>query len=703
MDYLRETKIEFLKGVGSVRAELLNQELEIYTMYDLLFYYPYRYIDRSKMTALSRIDVDGSYVQCMGKITDIAEMKAGPKGKDRLVAELSDGKNAIELVWFQGAKWVKSKLQLGETYVVFGRPARFGTGISITHPEFETYADFLKQPFSEGLQPMYNSGEKLRSRGLDTRGIAKLTRTLINQHIQKLPETLPQWIREEAKICSLQDAIRNIHFPENFQAQKEAERRLKFEEIFFFQLNMQLSKMAREATVKGIPFAKVGNLFHDFYEGKLPFQLTNAQKKVIREIWNDCKSGRQMNRLLQGDVGSGKTVVALMSMLLAAGNGYQACLMAPTEILAQQHFKTISQLMKGMDIKIELLTGSTKTAKRKTIHESLKDGSLSMMVGTHALIEDSVEFQNLGLVIIDEQHRFGVAQRAKLWKKSIQPPHVLVMTATPIPRTLALTTHGDLDVSVIDEFPLGEKKIKTIHFTDKQRLRMYKLVREQIHLGRQVYFVFPLINESNKLDLKALMEQYDEIAEHFPKPKYSMGIVHGAMTSQEKEYEMEKFKEGISQILVSTTVIEVGVDVANATVMVIENAEHFGLAQLHQLRGRIGRGEHESYCVLMTKIEINDTARKRIETLLSTLDGFRISEVDLELRGPGDPEGTQQSGQLPFKLLHLSLDARVIMFSNNMVKKVLTEDLHLTMEKNKLLKSTLQKWRQEQTFWARVG
>ncbi len=703
MDYLRNTKIEFLKGVGPARAELLNEELNIYSLYDLMFYYPYRYVDRSKMTPMNHIDTDGSFVQCLGKITSIEEIKTGKRGKARLIAELSDGHISIELVWFQSMKWFKSKLKIGENYVVFGRPSRFGSGISISHPEIETYDEFLKQPFSEGLQPMYNSGEKLKTKGLDSRGFAKLTKTLLASHLEKLPETLPKWIMETARICSLQQAIRNIHFPESFKAQQEAERRLKFEEIFYFQLNMHLSKLHREQTVKGIQFKKVGQMFLDFYEGKLPFQLTNAQKRVIREIWNDCKSGRQMNRLLQGDVGSGKTVVALMCMLLAGGNDYQSCLMAPTEILAQQHFKTISALLEGMNVNVKLLTGSTKTSERREIHSALTDGTLQFLVGTHALIEDNVEFQNLGLAIIDEQHRFGVAQRAKLWKKNSQPPHMLVMTATPIPRTLALTTHGDLDISVIDEFPHGRKKIKTIHFTDNQRLKMYKLVRDQIALGRQVYFVFPLINESDKLDLKALMEQYDEIAHHFPKPQFSMGIVHGSMTSQEKEYEMEKFKNGVSQILVSTTVIEVGVDVANATVMVIENAEHFGLSQLHQLRGRIGRGKHDSFCILMTKNEIGETAKKRIETLLYTLDGFKISETDLELRGPGDPEGTQQSGQLPFKLLNLAMDARVISFSNQLVRQILQEDPNIGSDKNLLLKSTLTRWRQDKTFWARVG
>ncbi len=703
MDYLRTTKIEYLKGVGPARAELLKNELNIHFLYDLLYYFPYRYVDRSKMTPLDRISIDSGYVQCLGKIVRIEEMRTGKANKEMLIAEYTDGRTVIELVWFQGIKWMKTRIKEGNTYVAFGRPGIYGRGLSIPHPEIDTYENFLKQPFCEGLQPMYNSGEKLGSRGLNSKGIAKLIKELISQHKEKISETLPQWIRDEAKIYTLQNAISNIHFPENIRHLKEAERRLKFEEIFFFQLNMMLNKLAREETIKGIRFQKVGKLFIDFYDGNLPFKLTCAQKSVTREIWNDCKSGKQMNRLLHGDVGSGKTVVALMSMLLAGGNDYQSCLMAPTEILAQQHYKTISELISGLPVNVELLTGSTKMSKRKEIYASLQDGSLSFLVGTHALIEDTVEFKNLGLIVIDEQQRFGVAQRARLWKKSEYPPHVLIMTATPIPRTLALTMYGDLDISVLDQLPLGEKKIKTIHYTDSQRLIMYKLVRQQIALDRQIYFVFPLINESNKLELKALMKQYDEIAHNFPRPQYSLGMIHGAMSSAEKEYEMEKFKKGYTQILISTTVIEVGVDVANATVMVIENAEHFGLAQLHQLRGRIGRGGQESYCILMTRTKISDTAKKRIDILLKTLDGFKLAEVDLELRGPGDPEGTQQSGQLPFKLLQLSHDARVISFSNELVKKILAEDPELSSEKNRLLRTTLDQWKKEQTFWARIG
>lgn len=703
MDFLRDTKIEFLKGVGPARGQLLNSELGITSFYDLMNYFPYRYIDRSKMTPFSEVNPDGNYVQCVGKISAVEEAGGKGRGKARLVAEFTDDMHTIELVWFQGMKWVKDKLRIGETYVVFGKPALFGNGISISHPEIETYATFLQQPFSEGLQPMYNSGEKLKNRGLDSRGIAKLVKTLISTHIDKLTETLPSWVMDTAKICSLKKAIQDIHFPSDFNAVNEAERRLRFEEIFFFQLNMQLSKIVREKSVQGIKFQKVGEVFHNFYEGNLPFQLTGSQKQVVREIWNDCKSGKQMNRLLQGDVGSGKTVVALMAMLLAVGNDFQACMMAPTEILAQQHYKTISALLSGLDVKVELLTGSTKAAKRREIFSALLDGSLHCLVGTHALIEDTVEFQKLGLVVIDEQHRFGVAQRAVLHKKSKQTPHVLVMTATPIPRTMLLTTHGDLDVSVINEFPFGSKKITTVHFNDNQRLRMYKLVRDQITAGRQVYFVYPLINESDKMELKDLMNQYDEIEQMFPRPNYTLGIVYGSMTPADKEFEMERFKKGITQILVATTVIEVGVDVPNATVMVIENAEHFGLSQLHQLRGRIGRGLHESYCLLMTKNEIGETARRRIEIMLTTLDGFRISQVDLELRGPGDPEGTQQSGQLPFKILNVATDSRVIAFSFELVKQIISEDPELAIEKNKLIRESLNILRKSQTFWVRIG
>lgn len=698
-----ETKIEYLKGVGPMRSEVLNSELGIYTFYDLFNYFPYRYIDRSKILKLSDIQLDSAYVQCVGKITNIDEISTGKRGSNRLIAEFSDGMAIMELVWFQSIKWIKPKLKIGETYVIFGKPQRFGNKISMSHPEIETYNDFIRQPFSEGLQPMYNSTEKLKRLSLDSKGIQKLMKTLVETHIDKFQETLAEYILKDAKIGGLQQAMKQIHFPTNLNEVYQAERRLKFEEIFFFQLNMQISKRLREKTIQGIKFTQVGTLFHDFYNDKLPFQLTNSQKNVIREIWDDCRSGKQMNRLLQGDVGSGKTVVALMAMLLSGGNDYQACLMAPTEILAQQHYKTISNLIENLGVKVELLTGSTKKSKKTEIYNSLKDGSLNFIVGTHALIEDVVEFKNLGLVIIDEQHRFGVAQRARLWQKYKNPPHILVMTATPIPRTLALTTHGDLDISIINEFPFGEKKIKTLHFLETKRLVMYDLVRKQIAEGRQVYFVYPLINESSKLDLKALMEQYEEVSHHFPRPQYSHGIVHGGMSAAEKEEEMQKFRNGINQILVATTVIEVGVDVGNASVMVIENSEHFGLSQLHQLRGRIGRSSHQSYCILMTKNEIGETAQKRIQTMVSTLDGFKISEVDLELRGPGDPEGTQQSGQIPFKLINPAADYKVIKYSNDLVKKILDEDANLESDKNRILVKTLNKIKQSQLFWSRVG
>lgn len=697
-----ETKIEYLKGVGPKKSELLNSELEIYNFWDLFNYFPYRYIDRSKITSISNILLDAGFVQCIGKISSIEEFTSKKKSS-RIVAEFTDGRATIELLWFQFPKWIKQKIRIGETYVVFGKPQKFNNKISISHPEIETYEEFLQRPFSDGLQPMYNSTEKLKKAGLDSKGIQKLLKILVENYTNKIQETLPSYILEEAKVINLQRAFKQIHFPSNFDEAFQAERRLKFEEIFFFHLNILKNKKLREKTVQGIKFNKVGSLFHNFYNDKLPFQLTQAQKKVIKEIWEDCKSGKQMNRLLQGDVGSGKTVVALMVMLLSSGNGFQSCLMAPTEILAQQHYKTISALTENLNIKVEILTGSTKKSKKTEIYSQLKTGDLDFVVGTHALIEDKVEFKNLGLVIIDEQHRFGVAQRAKLWQKYSKPPHILVMTATPIPRTLALTTHGDLDVSVINEFPFGEKKIKTLHFYDTKRLIMYDLVRKQIHQGRQVFFVYPLINESSKLELKALMEQYDEIAHHFPRPEYSHGIVHGNMTANEKEIEMQKFKKGINQILVATTVIEVGVDVGNASVMVIENSEHFGLSQLHQLRGRIGRSEHQSYCILMTKNEISATAKKRISTMVSTLDGFIISEVDLELRGPGDPEGTQQSGQIPFKLINPAFDLKVIKFSYETAKKILNEDTDLSLEKNSLLVLNLNRLQKNQNLWSRVG
>ena len=696
-----DNSIEYLKGVGPKKAELLNSELEIFTFRDLIYYFPFRYVDRSKFTPLNQLFPDMSYVQCIGRITQIEEVGKG-RGK-RLIVEFADSNNSIELVWFQGIKWVLEKIKQGETYVVFGRLNFFNQKFNIPHPEIELYEDFIKQPYSAGLQPVYSSGEKLKSKFLDSRGISKLTKTLIDTHIGVIAETLPDWITNPLKLPGLKEALKNIHFPENYEQVKHAQRRLKFEEAFFFQLNMLLGKIERQTKTKGIKFEKVGKYFHDFYQDNLPFTLTKAQKKVVREIWEDCKSGHQMNRLLQGDVASGKTIIAFMTMLLATGNGYQATLMAPTEILASQHYNTIMKLSEGLGIEIELLTGSTTASKKKKIYERLSEGSVNIIIGTHALIEDIVEYQNLGLVIIDEQHRFGVAQRAKLWGKNKISPHILVMTATPIPRTLSMTVYGDLDVSVIDELPFGAKKIQTIHFFESKRLIIYKLVRDEIAKGRQVYFVFPLINESSKLELKALMKEYDAIATEFPYPKYRIGILHGQMSAKDKEFEMQKFVDGTSQIMVSTTVIEVGVDVPNATVMIIENAERFGLSQLHQLRGRIGRISHKSYCILMTKNELNQIARKRIDIMVKTIDGFKIAEVDLELRGPGNLEGTQQSGLIPFKIIDLSQDQNIIKYSRERALEILEKDPEMQSEDNYLLRKTLDNMKNNRTFWAKIS
>jgi ATP-dependent DNA helicase RecG len=694
-----DTSIVYLKGVGPKRAEVLQSELQISSYRDLMYYFPYRYIDRSKMMPLSHVRPNAGYVQCLVTLIDFHEVKG--KGKNRLVATVADGNSEIELIWFQGIKWILDKLRLNQRYVIFGKANKQNSTLS--HPEIELYTDFLKQPYSEGLQPMYNSTDALKKIGLDSRGIAKLTKTLIETSIDKLSETLPAYITQALKLLPLDKALQIMHYPSKLEEVAMAERRCKFEEIFYFHLGLNKAKAVREKTVKGIPFLKVGKLFTDFYNDSLPFKLTESQKKVIKEIWEDCKSGRQLNRLLQGDVGSGKTVVALMSMLLANGNGYQACLMAPTEILAIQHFNTIVKLVKELPVTVALLTGATKAKHRKKISEELQDGTMQILIGTHALIEDNVQFHSLGLVVIDEQHRFGVAQRAALWGKSKQPPHMLVMTATPIPRTLALTMYGDLDVSVINEFPHGEKKIQTLHYTERKRLLMYGLVRNQIAQGRQVYFVFPLIYESEKLDIKALMEEYDAIATEFPLPEYKIGILHGGMSSADKDFEMSRFSQGKTHILVATTVIEVGVDVPNATVMVIENAERFGLSQLHQLRGRIGRGIYQSYCVLMTKNDIGNTALKRIQTMVETLDGFKISEVDMELRGPGDPQGTQQSGLLPFKIIQLATDYNIIQYAYKLTKEIIREDSSLSLGKNLLLKQTLQKIKPEHAFWVRIG
>ena len=695
-----DTKIEFLKGVGPKRAEMLGKELNIRTFGDLLQYYPFRYIDRSKYFRIAEIDNDLVYVQLKGKIISIETH--GQMRASRLVATLKDESGSIELVWFQGIKWIKEKLRIGEEYIVFGKPNLFNRSYNLTHPDIETLAE-SQQEITEGLYPFYSSTEKLKSIGLNSKGISRITANLVLMAKLSIPETLTPEIISKFRFISREEAILNIHFPANPDILQKASLRIKFEELFFLQLSMLIIKQIRLTKVKGNCFKVVGEKFNRFYHEKLPFELTNAQKRVIKEIRTDMGSGKQMNRLLQGDVGSGKTLVAMMCMLIAIDNHFQACLMVPTEILALQHFETISRMLDNLDIDVELLTGSTKTAKRKQIDKDLQSGKLKILIGTHALIEDTVQFANLGLVIIDEQHRFGVEQRAKLWEKNEIPPHVLVMTATPIPRTLAMTLYGDLDYSAIDELPPGRKQIKTYHYFDSGRLKVFAFMKQQIKEGRQIYVVYPLIKESETMDLKDLEDGYLSLSRDFPLPEYAISIVHGKMKAADKDYEMQRFIKGETQIMVSTTVIEVGVDVPNASVMVIENAERFGLSQLHQLRGRVGRGADQSYCILMTSYKLSSDGKKRIETMVRTTDGFEIAEADLRLRGPGDIQGTQQSGMLDLHLADIVKDEKIIKVARDVAIDIITEDPLLQMQKNLVLKEQLKKIKKVKGNWEKIS
>lgn len=674
-----DTPIVYLKGVGPQRAELLQKELQIFTFGDLLNYFPFRYVDKGTYVKIRDINNDTTYILLKGVIRSIEQV--GKLHASRLVARFEDGSGEMELIWFQGIKWVKEKLIIGQTYVVFGRPTLFNSKYNIAHPDFEPFTE-EHNAASGTLMPFYNTTEKLKNKGLNSKVIAKLTQNLINQILDNIPETLPDYLIDKFKLLGRETALKQIHLPDNQQLLARAQSRLKFEELFFLQLKYQYQKNSRKEKITGCLFSKVGHYFNTFYFEKLPFQLTGAQQRVMKEIRKDLGSGKQMNRLLQGDVGSGKTLVGLMSMLLAIDNGYQACMMAPTEILAAQHYKSLTKITHGLGINIRLLMGSTRKAERTKITEGLQDGSIHIVVGTHALIEDYVQFQKLGLVIIDEQHRFGVAQRAKLWEKANPIPHVLVMTATPIPRTLAMTVYGDLDTSVIDELPPGRKPITTLHKTDSARLWVFGFMRQQIKAGRQVYVVYPLIHESETLDLKHLMDGYESISRDFPLPEYAISIVHGKMKAADKEFEMQRFVKGETQIMVSTTVIEVGVDVPNASVMVIENAERFGLAQLHQLRGRVGRGADQSYCVLITGYKLTNDARLRIDTMVRTNDGFEIAEADLKLRGPGDLEGTQQSGILDLKIADLVKDENIIRIARDTAEAILSQDALLQKKEN---------------------
>jgi ATP-dependent DNA helicase RecG len=699
-DFL-DTNITYLQGVGPKRAELLNKELNIFTFRDLLYYFPYKYIDRTRFYKIEELDPDLPFIQIRGVIKGYTTEGHGQA--KRLAADFQDDTGTIKLVWFKGGKWVTGSYTPGVEYIVFGKPTVFNGMVNIIHPEIEA-ADKMAERLNSSLQAQYSTTEKLKNQFLTSKTISKLMGTLIKQIRYRIPETLPPWLVTKYKLSDLHESLLKIHFPSNPEELEKARYRLKFEELFYIQLNLLRYKTNRNLKVKGFVFSSVGENFNNFYHNNLHFTLTNAQKRVMKEIRKDLGSGKQMNRLLQGDVGSGKTLVALMSMLIAIDNGYQACIMAPTEILANQHFNTISKFLQGIDIKIRLLTGSSKKASRKSIAESLLDRSLNILIGTHALLEENVQFANLGLVIIDEQHRFGVAQRARLWQKNLNPPHILVMTATPIPRTLAMTLYGDLDVSVIDELPPGRIPIKTMHFTDSERNKVFGFIRNQIAEHRQIYIVYPLIKESESMDYKDLEDGWDTISRVFPAPKYCLSIVHGKMTPANKEMSMKLFKDGVAHILIATTVIEVGVDIPNATVMVIESAERFGLSQLHQLRGRVGRGADQSYCILMTSDKLSREAARRIEVMIRSSDGFEIAETDLQLRGPGDIEGTQQSG-IPFdlKIADLGRDGQIIEYVRNIADEVLQKDPLLEDNQNTVFKSELKRLFSQVQSWSKIS
>lgn len=679
-----QTPIEYLKGVGTARAEVLKKELAIKTLEDLLEHFPFRHIDRTRYYKINDIQQDLPYVQVIARLTH--KELLGEKHTKRLVAQVQDDTGVMELVWFQGIKWVEKNLSVGKAYILFGKPGSFNGKAQMSHPEFDLYtATAIHRKGNMTLQPVYSSTEKLKQFSLDSKGMQKLIATLLEQHAKDIRENLPLYIINRFKLMNRADAYKNIHFPEDANKLAEARYRIKFEELFFLQLKLLKNKLLRVQKFKGNIFDKVGPYFNEFYHNKLPFELTHAQKRVLREIRQDTQRGVQMNRLLQGDVGSGKTVVALMSMLIAIDNGFQTCIMAPTEILATQHYQTIKNLVGDDFIEVALLTGSTKPKERRLIHQKLENGELKILIGTHALIEDKVQYQNLGMVVIDEQHRFGVEQRAKLWRKNTIPPHILVMTATPIPRTLAMTLYGDLDISVIDELPAGRKPIKTIHFYENSRLRVFGFMKEEIAKGRQIYVVYPLIQESEKLDLKNLMDGFGVISREFPLPQYKLSVVYGKIKAADKEFEMQRFVKGETQIMVATTVIEVGVNVPNASVMIIENAERFGLSQLHQLRGRVGRGAEQSYCILMSKDKLSPEGRIRLNTMVKTNNGFEIAETDLQLRGPGNIEGTQQSGLLYLKVADLAADQELLMQCRKCVEEIFAADAQLASPENQIL------------------
>ena len=703
-----ETPIEYLKGVGPQRGELLRKELNIATFGDLLLHYPFRYVDRSRFQLVREINEELPNVQLRGTLSDIKTI--GEKQAKRLVAKLTDASGSIELVWFKGIRWLQPVLKEGVEYIVFGKPTLYRDKFNFAHPEIEAAVQW-QQAGQAQLQPVYSTTEKAGAKGLNSRGIWKLQQALLTQLAGQIPETLTDELLVLLGGMPKEEAVRQAHVPQDQQRLDTAIRRLKFEELFFIQLQLLMQKVLMQRDVRGNVFGQVGELFNTFYKQHLPFELTNAQKRVVKEIRHDMGSGKQMNRLLQGDVGSGKTLVALLSMLIALDNGFQAAILAPTEILAQQHFNTLTGFLRNMPLQVRLLTGNTKTPERKGLLAALERGDVNILIGTHALLEDRVRFKNLGFTVIDEQHRFGVAQRARMQAKAAVPPHVLVMTATPIPRTLAMTLYGDLDVSIIDELPPGRKPIKTVHRTDAARNAVFHFMEQEIAKGRQVYVVYPLIEESTRKDpgaepqfqLKDLMDGFESMVRRFPAPKYAVGIVHGRMDPEVKDYEMARFKKGGTDILVSTTVIEVGVDVPNASVMVIENAERFGLAQLHQLRGRVGRGAELSFCILMTGDRLGNDSRTRVSTMVRTQDGFEISEVDLRLRGPGDIMGTQQSGLPQLHLADLIADAGLLQQARRSAQRLLDADPELRDPKHARTAGALREQMKDKAVWGRIG
>ena len=697
---LLNTPIDYLKGLGANRSEIIKKELKIFNYKDLMNLFPNRYIDKSKYYKIKELPNFSCDVQIIGEISNISEIGIGRK--KRLIAYLTDGEDEIELIWFKSLKWLKKSLLLNTKYIVFGKLNFFANKISIPHPELELFkADSLSKRVK--IQPIYPSTENLIKKGVSNKVISNLAKSLLYDIKLKFKETIPDYLIKELKLLDKNTSIYNIHFPKNNELLSESIRRLKFEELLYLQLQLLKKNINRKDKIKGYNFNIVGNNFNKFYKKVLPFKLTNAQKKVLKEIRNDLGSNAQMNRLLQGDVGSGKTIIAFMTILIALDNGYQACLMAPTEILSVQHFEGFVEMSKLLNINIVILTGSTKASQKKEIYKSLEIGEIDIIVGTHSLIQDKVKFKNLGLAIIDEQHKFGVAQRSKLWAKSNTPPHILIMTATPIPRTLAMSAYGDLDISLIDELPPGRKEITTVHRFDKNRLSVFKFIKEQINEGRQIYVVYPLIEESKNMDFKDLMDGYESLSREFEQPKYQISIVHGRMKAQDKEFEMKRFENKETQILIATTVIEVGVNIPNASVMVIESSERFGLSQLHQLRGRVGRGIHKSYCILMSGNKLSNQSKLRLKTMTQTNNGFLIAEKDLEIRGPGDIMGTQQSGVIDLKIADLVSDQKILIYARKFAKQILEDDKNLSKDKNNNLLNTYNHIVKNKDLWSYIG